>query len=53
VLLAAEALGWHRGFVSLALTCALVLLVWVAAAAAITFDRAERDLLRGRFRSEA
>ena len=42
--------GSGNYFVPLALTCVLVLVVWVLAASVVTFDREERAMLRARFR---
>jgi len=46
VLRGAEALGLHRNLATIALACAVVLMVYVAGAALVTFDADERATLR-------
>lgn len=48
VLWLAERAGLHQRLVTMGLTCFVVLLVYVAAAAFTTFTRAERDVVRAR-----
>lgn len=48
VLWLAERAGLHEHLLTLGLTCFVVLLVYVAAAAFTTFTRAERDVVRAR-----
>lgn len=50
VLWLAERAGLHRHLVTQGLTCAVVLIVYVAGALLVTFDADEREAVLGRFR---